>query len=116
MAIYIMLLLLVFILGALQVKRQRAKMALREMSISDPEHLQKIGRGNGNGSGGGGRRLGNASRFYDIGVSRLPSKLLLLRRQNTWHDVSILAPPAPPSAMPKLRTGVDVIEQITTSV
>ena len=87
-------------------------MALREMSISDPEHLQKIGRGNGNGNGRG----NNGRRFYDIGVSRLPSKLLLLRRQNTWHDVSILAPPGPPSLTPKLRTGVDVIEQITTSV
>lgn len=70
------------------------KRSLREMSLSDPELLQKTGT------------CGSLGRddyiHYEHGIPRLPPKLL--RRQHTWHDVSVLT------------RDVDVIEQITTSV
>ena len=62
--------------------------AIREMSFSDPEHIQKVGTGE------------QYLQYTDI--PRLPAKIL--RRQHTWHDVSVLT------------RDVDVIEQITTSV
>lgn len=68
------------------------KRSLREMSLSDPELLQKT-------STYPGRR---DYAHYEQGIPQLPPKLL--RRQNTWHNVSVLT------------RDVDVIEQITTSV
>ncbi|XP_046644820.1 monocarboxylate transporter 3-like isoform X3 [Daphnia pulicaria] len=74
-----------------EVKRYRMlKRSLREMSLSDPELLQKAGT------------CDYGIHYREQGIPRLPPKLL--RRQNTWHDVSVLT------------RDVDVIEQITTSV
>jgi len=87
---------------------------MREMSFSDPEHLQRIGitcppsfqvvqdRYSQH------QHIRHPHVTYDqqgaaSGIPRLPPKLLL-RRQHTWHDVSTLT------------RDVDVIEQITTSV
>lgn len=64
--------------------------SLREMSLSDPELLQKTAT------------YGGDYTHYEHGIPQLPPKLL--RRQHTWHDVSVLT------------RDVDVIEQITTSV
>ncbi|KAI9557615.1 hypothetical protein GHT06_017443 [Daphnia sinensis] len=78
-----------------EVKRYRMlKCSLREMSLSDPELLQKAGACDG--------RHDDYVHYREQGIPRLPPKLL--RRQNTWHDVSVLT------------RDVDVIEQITTSV
>lgn len=66
------------------------------MSLSDPELLQKAGTCDGRGG------HDNYVHYREQGIPRLPPKLL--RRQNTWHDVSVLT------------RDVDVIEQITTSV
>jgi len=61
---------------------------IREMSFSDPEHIQKVGI---------------AQRYVHYpDVPQLPSKVL--RRQHTWHDVR------------QLTRDVDLIEQMTTSV
>ncbi|XP_045031591.1 uncharacterized protein LOC116925378 isoform X2 [Daphnia magna] len=80
-----------------EVKRYRMlKCSLREMSLSDPELLQKAGTCDGRGG------HDDYVHYREQGIPRLPPKLL--RRQNTWHDVSVLT------------RDVDVIEQITTSV
>lgn len=97
-----------------QVKRyhQQVRRSMREMSFSDPEHLQRAGiTYSAMGVETDGRLRQNAHIHhvgYDqhvhhpAGIPRLPPKLL--RRQHTWHDVSALT------------RDVDVIEQITTSV
>ena len=61
---------------------------IREMSFSDPEHIQKVGM---------------SERYVHYpDIPQLPPKVL--RRQHTWHDVR------------QLTRDVDLIEQMTTSV
>lgn len=79
--------------------------SLREMSLSDPEHLPKIGICSSLALRGTNRGSSVRDHYFQYehgGIPRLPPKLL--RRQHTWHDVSMLT------------RDVDVIEQITTSV
>jgi len=74
--------------------RLRRFQTIREMSFSDPEHMQKVGVS--------GASQSHAHYGGSEDIPRLPSKIL--RRQLTWHDVR------------ELSRDVDLIEQITTSV
>ena len=97
--------------SSLKVKRyqQHLRRSLRDMSFSDPEHLPRIGTCPAD-MGSLGRSIRRPGHHHQqqqqqrSSLPRLPASSLLLRRQNTWHDVSVL------------KRDVDVIEQITTSV